>query len=60
VKECCDLDLLIGFDGVEVDNGGRLAEAIGCHVLSAETIFADCTPVQMLARGTGKTQAAQL
>jgi len=37
-----------------------LAEAIGRHVLSAEAIFADDTPVQMLAPGTGKTQTALL
>ena len=37
-----------------------LAEAIGRHVLSAEAIFADDTPVQMLAPGTGKTQTARL
>jgi transposase len=30
------------------------------HVLSAEAIFADDTPVQMLAHGTGKTQTARL
>ena len=37
-----------------------LADAIGRHVLSAEAIFADDTPVQMLAPGTGKTQTARL
>ncbi|MFC3571697.1 IS66 family transposase, partial [Paracoccus simplex] len=37
-----------------------LAEAIGRHVLSAEAIFADDTPVRMLAPGTGKTQTARL
>jgi hypothetical protein len=37
-----------------------LADAIGRHVLSAEAIFADDTPVSMLAPGTGKTQTARL
>ncbi|MFC7705390.1 IS66 family transposase [Plastorhodobacter daqingensis] len=37
-----------------------LAEAIGRHVLAAEAIFADDTPVRMLAPGTGKTQTARL
>ena len=37
-----------------------LADAIGRHVLAAEAIFADDTPVQMLAPGTGRTQTARL
>jgi transposase len=37
-----------------------LADAIGRHVLSAEAIFADDTPISMLAPGTGKTQTARL
>lgn len=37
-----------------------LADAIGRHVLSAEAIFADGTPEQMLAPGTGKTITARL
>jgi Transposase and inactivated derivatives len=37
-----------------------LAEAIGRHVLSAKAIFADDTPVRMLAPGTGRTQTARL
>ena len=37
-----------------------LADAIGRHVFSAEAIFADDTPVSMLAPGTGKTQTARL
>ncbi len=37
-----------------------LADAIGRHVLSAEAIFADDTPVSMLAPGSGKTQTARL
>ena len=37
-----------------------LADAIGRHVLSAEAIFADDTPISMLAPGIGKTQTARL
>ena len=37
-----------------------LADAIGRHVLAGQAIFADDTPVAMLAAGTGKTQTARL
>jgi transposase len=37
-----------------------LAHAIGRHVLAGQAIFADDTPVAMLAPGTGKTQTARL
>ncbi|EYD76786.1 Mobile element protein [Rubellimicrobium mesophilum DSM 19309] len=37
-----------------------LAEAIGRHVRAGKAIFADDTPVAMLAPGTGKTQTARL
>ncbi|WP_446000301.1 IS66 family transposase [Salipiger aestuarii] len=37
-----------------------LAEAIGRHVLAGQAIFADDTPVKMLAPGTGKTATARL
>ena len=37
-----------------------LAAAIGRHVLAGQEIFADDTPVAMLAPGTGKTQTARL
>ena len=37
-----------------------LANAIGRHVLNGEAIFADDTPVKMLAPGTGKTRTARL
>ena len=37
-----------------------LADAIGRHVLAGQSIFADDTPVAMLAPGTGKTQTARL
>ena len=37
-----------------------LADAIGRHVLAGQAIFADDTPVKMLAPGTGKTATARL
>lgn len=37
-----------------------LADAIGRHVLKGQAIFADDTPVAMLAPGTGKTRTARL
>lgn len=37
-----------------------LADAIGRHVLAGQAIFADGTPVKMLAPGTGKTATARL
>lgn len=37
-----------------------LADAIGRHVLAGQAIFADDTPVQMLAPGTGRTDTARL
>jgi transposase len=37
-----------------------LADAIGRHVRDAQAIFADDTPVAMLAPGTGRTQTARL
>ena len=37
-----------------------LADAIGRHVLAGQAIFADDTPVRMLAPGTGKTATARL
>ena len=37
-----------------------LADAIRKHVLSGQSIFADDTPVNMLAPGTGKTKTARL
>lgn len=36
------------------------ADAIGRHVLARQVIFADDTPVKMLAPGTGKTATARL
>lgn len=37
-----------------------LADAIGRHVRGGEALFADDTPVRMLAPGTGKTTTARL
>jgi len=37
-----------------------LANAIGRHVQSGQALFADDTPIKMLAPGTGKTQTARL
>ena len=37
-----------------------LADAIGRHVLAGQAIFADDTPIKMLAPGTGKTATARL
>ena len=37
-----------------------LADAIGRHVLNAEAIFADDTPVKLLNPGAGKTKTARL
>ena len=37
-----------------------LADAIGRHVLNGQAIFADDTPVKMLAPGSGKTKTARL
>ena len=37
-----------------------LAEAIGRHALGGQALFADDTPVAMLAPGTGKTATARL
>lgn len=65
--------LIFGRDGLDLDRStltdwvGKstallepLADAIGRHVLAGEAIFADDTPVRMLAPGTGKTQTARL
>lgn len=37
-----------------------LADAIGKHVLAGPAIFADDTPIRMLAPGTGQTKTARL
>jgi transposase len=38
----------------------RLAEAIGDHVQKGQALFADDTPVNLLAPGSGKTKTARL
>jgi len=38
----------------------RLAEAIGDHVQRGQALFADDTPVKLLAPGSGKTRTARL
>ena len=38
----------------------RLAEAIGDHVQKGQALFADDTPVKLLAPGSGKTKTARL
>ena len=38
----------------------RLAEAIGSHVQKGQALFADDTPVKLLAPGSGKTKTARL
>ena len=37
-----------------------LAEAIGCHVRQGEAIFADDTPMKLLAPGKGRTKTARI
>lgn len=64
---------IYGREGVDLDRStladwvGRstallepLADLIGRHVMSGPAIFADDTPVSMLAPGTGKTKTARL
>ena len=64
---------IFGRDGLDIDRStltdwvGKttallepLADAIGRHVRAGQAIFADDTPVKMLAPGTGKTQTARL
>ena len=61
-REGLDLDLstLADWVGKTTTLLEPLADAIGRHVLAAEAIFADDTPISMLAPGTGKTQTARL
>ena len=61
-REGLDLDrsTLVDWVGKSTALLEPLADAISRHVLSAEAIFADDTPVSMLAPGTGKTQTARL
>jgi transposase len=61
-REGLDLDrsTLAGWVGKSAALMEPLADAIGRHVLAGKAIFADDTPVAMLAPGTGKTQTARL
>ena len=61
-REGLDLDrsTLAGWVGKSTALLEPLADAIGRHVLAGQAIFADDTPVAMLAPGTGKTQTARL
>jgi transposase len=61
-REGLDLDrsTLAGWVGKSAALMEPLADAIGRHVLAGQAIFADDTPVAMLAPGTGKTQTARL
>ena len=64
---------LFGREGVELDRSSLadwvgkstdllepLADAVARHVLRGQAIFADDTPVKMLAPGSGKTKTARL
>lgn len=61
-RDGLDLDRSTLADWVEKSTAllAPLADAIGRHVLAAGAIFADDTPVRMLAPGTGRTQTARL
>jgi transposase len=61
-RDGIDLDRSTLADGVGKSTAllEPLADAIGRHVLEAQAIFADDTPVAMLAPGTGRTQTARL
>jgi hypothetical protein len=61
-RDGLDLDrsTLAGWVGKSTTLLEPLAVAIGRHVQAGQAIFADDTPVKMLAPGTGKTQTARL
>jgi transposase len=61
-REGLDLDrsTLAGWVGKSAALMEPLADAIGRHVLAGQAIFADGTPVAMLAPGTGRTRTARL
>ena len=61
-REAIDLDrsTLADWVGKSTALLEPLADAIGRHVLAGQAIFADDTPVRMLAPGTGKTATARL
>ena len=61
-REGVDLDrsTLAGWVGKSTTLLEPLADAIKRHVLKGQAIFADDTPVKMLAPGSGKTRTARL
>ena len=61
-REGVDLDrsTLAGWVGKSTALLEPLADAIKKHVLKGQAIFADDTPVKMLAPGSGKTRTARL
>lgn len=61
-RDGLDLDrsTLAGWVGKSTALLEPLADAIGRHVLAGQAIFADDTPVKMLAPGTGRTATARL
>ena len=58
-RDGIDLDrsALAGWIGKTAAQLDPLAEAVGRHVLEGQTLFADDTPVKLLAPGTGKAAA---
>jgi transposase len=61
-REGVDLDrsTLAGWVGKSTTLLEPLADALKKHVLKGQAIFADDTPVKMLAPGSGKTKTARL
>jgi transposase len=61
-REGVDLDrsTLAGWVGKSTILLEPLADAIGRHVMKGQALFADDTPVKMLAPGSGKTRTARL
>jgi transposase len=61
-REGVDLDrsILAGWVGKSTTLLEPLADALKKHVLKGQAIFADDTPVKMLAPGSGKTKTARL
>ncbi len=61
-RENVDLDrsTLAGWVGKATALMEPLADAVGRHVLAGQTLFADDTPVKLLAPGTGKTATGRV
>lgn len=55
-----DRSTLAGWVGQSTALLEPLTDAIGRHVLAGQAVFADDTPVKLLAPGTGKTRTARL